>query len=635
LACGLIVCAPWSGEPLYAQQHQLDWFTIDGGGGTSSNTFQSLSATIGQPDAGVMANAMHRLEGGFWSAALTPSTSAPVITQQPLDQMVMAGQSATFRVEATGTPPLSYQWYFNGTRISGATGANYTISSVQPADAGDYIVEVSNSAGSVPSMPAKLTVHAFDFGDAPQSYPTLLPDGARHEIVQGFHLGANVDWEPNGQPTAAANGDDTTGASDEDGVIAASAFLIGQVATAQIVASAPGLLDAWIDFNANFSWADADEQVFQSFPLATGVNAVSLVVPAGATPGPTYARLRFSSMGNLSFDGPAADGEVEDYRLTISRALDFGDAPDPHYPTLLARDGARHFLLPGFYLGAGVDPEFNGQPDATATGDDLVASDDEDGVAFVTSLTLDQLATVQVTASATGRLDAWIDFDGNETWADSIDQIFSSAPVGAGLNTLSFSVPAMPTLTSPRNTFARFRFSSFGGLSYTGIANDGEVEDYAVTLVPPPPCERSNKGTNFWLAFPGNYAPDTNKSSAVELGRCRHAGNHGHSFHPRSHRLFHHHRHYPASGHEDSNSAAQGSGARFDHRWSDQQRHSRHGGRLHRGFRPQPCHQYHGWVSGLAQRRVGPGVLRAELPERAQRRALAERQPVRHRRVRK
>src|SRR5690242_9110443 len=52
---------------------------------------------------------------------------------------------------------------------------------------------------------------AADFGDAPKPYPTLLVDnGARHEAI-GPRLGALIDTESDGQPTPAANGDDTHG----------------------------------------------------------------------------------------------------------------------------------------------------------------------------------------------------------------------------------------------------------------------------------------------------------------------------------------------------------------------------------------------------------------------------------------
>jgi hypothetical protein len=48
------------------QTYSIDWFTIDGGGGTSSGGAYSLSGTIGQPDAGRMSGGNFTLEGGFW-----------------------------------------------------------------------------------------------------------------------------------------------------------------------------------------------------------------------------------------------------------------------------------------------------------------------------------------------------------------------------------------------------------------------------------------------------------------------------------------------------------------------------------------------------------------------------------------
>ena len=85
---------------------------------------------------------------------------APSITTQPQSQTVLQGQSANFTVAATGTAPLSYQWYYNtNTAISGATSASLTLSNVQPANAGSYSAVVSNSAGSVTSVVATLTVN--------------------------------------------------------------------------------------------------------------------------------------------------------------------------------------------------------------------------------------------------------------------------------------------------------------------------------------------------------------------------------------------------------------------------------------------------------------------------------------------
>ena len=73
-----------------------------------------------------------------------PFEVAPTIATQPVDQAVGAESPATFTVVAAGSPPFSYQWSFDGTVISGATNSSYTVTNVQPADAGTYAVVVSN-----------------------------------------------------------------------------------------------------------------------------------------------------------------------------------------------------------------------------------------------------------------------------------------------------------------------------------------------------------------------------------------------------------------------------------------------------------------------------------------------------------
>lgn len=159
---------------------------------------------------------------------------------------------------------------------------------------------------------------------------------------------------------------------------------------------------------------------------------------------------------------------------------DFGDAPDPTYPTLQASNGASHVITAGYFLGACVDPEPNGQQDVNAMGDDTDGNDDEDGVVFTSVLVRGRTTSLTVTASATGFLDAWVDFNDDGDWADPGEQIFTNQPLVAGANALSFVVPktAKPT----KQTFARFRFSSTGSLAPGGLAADGEVEDYEVAI---------------------------------------------------------------------------------------------------------------------------------------------------------
>ena len=165
--------------------------------------------------------------------------------------------------------------------------------------------------------------------------------------------------------------------------------------------------------------------------------------------------------------------------LAQNGPFDFGDAPAP-YPTLLSANGAYHQIVQGIFLGDGVTADRDGQPDPNANLDLA-----DDGVTFLTPLVRGNVASLRVFASVPGKLDAWIDFNGDGDWLDSGEQIFTSLPLAAGPNTLNFLVPNTPASATASSTFARFRFSTAGDLQPTGFARDGEVEDYRVQLFGP------------------------------------------------------------------------------------------------------------------------------------------------------
>jgi hypothetical protein len=100
-------------------------------------------------------------------------TIAPTIAAQPASLTVTAGQTATFSVTAAGTAPFSYQWLKNNANISGATAASYTTPATIVGDSGaKFDVAVSNSAGSVMSGMAILTVNAVPVGPTITAQPT-------------------------------------------------------------------------------------------------------------------------------------------------------------------------------------------------------------------------------------------------------------------------------------------------------------------------------------------------------------------------------------------------------------------------------------------------------------------------------
>lgn len=329
-------------------------------------------------------------------------------------------------------------------------------------------------------------IEELDFGDAlDPTFPTLrVNNGARHVLMTDptgalIRMGAQIDSEADGQPNASATGDDIANLADEDGVTLLTPLVPGQQAAVRVVASlANGILNAWIDFDADGSWAQPTDQIANNVVLpVAGPNIVTFNVPQTAAAGSNvFARFRFGTTPGLTFTGLAPNGEVEDYLWHIEQ-LDLGDAPDPTYPTYLRNNGASH-VIGSLYLGAGVDAETDGQPNPSATGDDLAGTDDEDGVFFPTALIANTPATIQVVSTGTGLLQGWFDFNCDGDWADVAEQQIFNKPVAAGTNLIQIFVPN----AVPGQSYARFRLSTQTNLTFTGQAPDGEVEDYAVTF---------------------------------------------------------------------------------------------------------------------------------------------------------
>ncbi|MDO8490587.1 MAG: GEVED domain-containing protein [Dehalococcoidia bacterium] len=205
----------------------------------------------------------------------------------------------------------------------------------KPAAPGDFYqssgqIPLLDAAGFPTSFLLGLTKYtpnpaSFDWGDAPDSpaaplYPTLAAHNGASHVIGGPWLGNATDVpdaEPDGQPgTPDATGDDSVGSDDEDGV-AMPVLVPGQPADIAVtVSGGAGLVQAWIDFNGDGSWQHPSEQVFSGL-LPIGSHTIIASVPAASKTGPTFARFRISSQGGLGPDGPAPDGEVEDYRVIV------------------------------------------------------------------------------------------------------------------------------------------------------------------------------------------------------------------------------------------------------------------------------------------------------------------------------
>ncbi len=273
----------------------------------------------------------------------------------------------------------------------------------------------------------------------------------------------------------------------------------------------------------NFNLSGGPDNIDQSFALADA----DPIHDSGMVRTGTYTLTETKLAGWLTEDidcGPALGGSIfnenlVDQRVTVLLSpgddvlctftnvwYDAGDLPDP-FPTLVSLNGPRHGIGSDLYLGACVDSEQDGQPNATATGDDTqvggltygacaVNGDDEDGVTQTTPLRLGDTAIVTVmahnTSGVAAQLQGWADWNGNQAF-DPGEELMTGDFAGGGAaipagpatsQDLTFTVPADAAFTAPGLTAMRFRLSSAGGLDTTGPSPDGEVEDYFFVHLP-------------------------------------------------------------------------------------------------------------------------------------------------------
>lgn len=157
----------------------------------------------------------------------------------------------------------------------------------------------------------------FDLGDAPAPYPTLLADdGARHG-PGGPRLGATQTQESDANPTAMSDGDL------DDGVMFGDITIGNPMAGVNIDLqnATEAKVDAWIDFDGDGIW-QADEKILDAATVLGGLQTLNYSLPAEASLGETFARVRVSSIGGLAATGLHFEGEVEDYAVVIGELVE-------------------------------------------------------------------------------------------------------------------------------------------------------------------------------------------------------------------------------------------------------------------------------------------------------------------------
>lgn len=170
----------------------------------------------------------------------------------------------------------------------------------------------------------------------------------------------------------------------------------------------------------------------------------------------------------------------KDFVIDDCPRYDFGDAAASY-------GDARHNGFDNFKIGADIDAEQSKLSADSADADDASLRDDEDGLVFPARLspgeTINLSVPVTQPAAGVGRLQAWADWDGNGVFNNTSERVANNLPLATGVSgaiALPLAIPAGAVANRP--IVLRLRWSSTDDLDATGIAPEGESEDYSLVL---------------------------------------------------------------------------------------------------------------------------------------------------------
>jgi len=146
----------------------------------------TVAAYAFRQDAGIGVMTIDDLLVGTAFGDVVPPTAdtPPAVVTQPQSQSVFEGMNVTFHAATDGSAPRSYQWQFNGANLFGATNETLTLPKVTLAQAGSYVVAITNIAGWTNSQAATLTVK-------------LAPPVGFSLLTYNTHGSAVEDWSTN------------------------------------------------------------------------------------------------------------------------------------------------------------------------------------------------------------------------------------------------------------------------------------------------------------------------------------------------------------------------------------------------------------------------------------------------------
>lgn len=199
-----------SGSGPLSYQWRRNGVDIAGATGSSITTGVAVAGDNGALYSVVVANAGGTVTSN--AATLTVGAAiAPTVTTPPASASVVAGQTATFSVVASGSAPLAYAWRRDGSPIAGATSASYTTAATTLADDGArYSVRVHNAGGEAISDAAILSVTAAPVAPSiatqPQAATVTVGQTASFSVVAAGSAPLAYQWRRNGTAIAGATG---------------------------------------------------------------------------------------------------------------------------------------------------------------------------------------------------------------------------------------------------------------------------------------------------------------------------------------------------------------------------------------------------------------------------------------------
>ncbi|MDB6027928.1 MAG: hypothetical protein JWM68_4151 [Verrucomicrobiales bacterium] len=185
--------APDFATPFWQTTHKWTVIKVNGNPNTTAFTTVQTNAFY---YAGTFSSVKE--SNGDISLTFTPSgPTAPIILSPMANKIVGEGTNAVFTVSATGTAPLSYQWFYNSAPISGSNAASFTVVGPTTAQAGSYSVEVSNGSGTN-SASATLTVIVRPaITTQPQSKTIQIGDTVNLSVVASGTTPFAYQWKSN------------------------------------------------------------------------------------------------------------------------------------------------------------------------------------------------------------------------------------------------------------------------------------------------------------------------------------------------------------------------------------------------------------------------------------------------------